>query len=739
MGLGNVAIDIKIRGAYEGQRAVKAAKDDIKELGRGGQQVSDTFMRMTGTVKESWAGISAGVGGAVLAFNAARAAAAAAYDAVADGARANDQLSILKQQVADVDGLLAAAREKSAGIIDDRSLVESLSKFKAFGLEVSKFDDLVEEATKTAIRLGIDPVQALNDLTEGIAKGSAEVLNNVGVLVTAEDVQKRFTAETGKSAKAMDGAGKVAATLSLALEGLAKQNANVEPAKSQAAAIGGIATSAQNAADALAQGAAKLAAFILAGEPIGTVVRDFDALASVVATTENRLAAAARSGATFASGLADALAGVKAEAALTERLAAETARIEAEEQSKAADALQARFNEIRKAADKLLDPALRDEFLEQKGREALAAVEAQTRQAVAVRVAAVDRELQAVRLRRLGAEDALQRELGRAKLEGLRGEAREQEAQAQRIAGLQRDLDAKLAEFRAAASQATTDAEVQRLNELRAQAVDLQTVISGSQRALERAQRQAGGATPRQTIEDLRRAAEFDQRQFAELGTMVNPLDFSGIEGQGFAMAGATDPERDAADQAMLDRERAIHEERLERMRELARYSGDAVAMMKGSSDELVKLIGQGAEAIMANMEAFTGSADDAIAASGRVLAAFVKDETAKAAIMAVSETAAGFAAIAGQQYEKAAMHFVAAGLYGVVAGVSAGRSRGAGSAAPTREREISPISRGGPEATGTVVYNINAPAVMGGEQAGGVQLARLQRAGMASGMNGGL
>lgn len=96
------------------------------------------------------------------------------------------------------------------------------------------------------------------------------------------------------------------------------------------------------------------------------------------------------------------------------------------------------------------------------------------------------------------------------------------------------------------------------------------------------------------------------------------------------------------------------------------------------------------------------------IAVGAQAAASFVKDESAKQAILAITQLGLGFAAIGAGDLGAAAAHFIAAGILGAQAGgAGAGGGGTKGKEAP---RSLSAFRDGGQVAPTQYVWNINAP-----------------------------
>lgn len=144
--------------------------------------------------------------------------------------------------------------------------------------------------------------------------------------------------------------------------------------------------------------------------------------------------------------------------------------------------------------------------------------------------------------------------------------------------------------------------------------------------------------------------------------------------------------------EAYSERLNLVDERRNQRLRESVNTALDAIkapaALLSSAGGPGAKLgkaleaTANGIQKVSANWKGMGKSAPDAISAVGGVAAAFVDGEREKAAILAVTETAAAIVSGVTQDYVGAAGHAAAAVLYAAVAGGVMGGSSSAGAGA---------------------------------------------------------
>jgi hypothetical protein len=148
-------------------------------------------------------GIGAGAGlGAITAIGSAIAGVAA------EGAKLATLAPIFQQMSGGAlaaQSKLQALRAATNGLVSDSSLMQASNQATVLGLDRMgiKFTEVARIAAILGRAVGQDTTQAVSDLTNGLAKGSAEVLNNLGVIIRSEDAYKTYADRLGTTADAL--------------------------------------------------------------------------------------------------------------------------------------------------------------------------------------------------------------------------------------------------------------------------------------------------------------------------------------------------------------------------------------------------------------------------------------------------------------------------------------------------------------------------------------------------------
>lgn len=174
-----------------GESAAKDAADAHDDLVSSVDKMSSSNKGMI----RSWADVSAAIG----TFTRS---ARAVGDAVGTLSERSGKLRGL-QQAQTIS--IAEAQRATGGLIDKYTLLEAANRGVALGVDLSaeKFAGLAKASAIVAQRLGTDAPQAINDLMTGLGRQSAMILDNLGVIVKAEQAYDEYAATQGKTASAL--------------------------------------------------------------------------------------------------------------------------------------------------------------------------------------------------------------------------------------------------------------------------------------------------------------------------------------------------------------------------------------------------------------------------------------------------------------------------------------------------------------------------------------------------------
>lgn len=120
------------------------------------------------------------------------------------------------------DAIRDNLRSETKGLVSDFDLIKASNEAMLLGIVQSEeqWGKLAGAAVTVGRAMGQDASTAIADVTAGIGKQSAEVLNNLGVIVRAEDAYKAYAASVGKSVDDLTAAEKQQAFTAAATESL---------------------------------------------------------------------------------------------------------------------------------------------------------------------------------------------------------------------------------------------------------------------------------------------------------------------------------------------------------------------------------------------------------------------------------------------------------------------------------------------------------------------------------------
>ena len=178
--------------------------------------------------KKSASGFTSSIKGMVLGLGSAAAAVALlrrgfkeALDAAklaADATQVEMAFESMASQVgASGAKVLQELSDAAGGTIDALSLMKSASRALVFDLPADKLDELMRIARASATATGESVEFMFESIVKGIARGSAPILDNLGILIKAEQAQASYAKSIGKTVEELSGAERSQATLNAVL------------------------------------------------------------------------------------------------------------------------------------------------------------------------------------------------------------------------------------------------------------------------------------------------------------------------------------------------------------------------------------------------------------------------------------------------------------------------------------------------------------------------------------------
>lgn len=184
----NIIIDANGNAAIEGVEKVTGSIKKMEGETKG----------LVSNIKEHWLGFSAAIYATYANINKAWNFAEQAAKFEQSKAAFNSMVQSMGQNAAVV---FEKIKQASAGLIDDKSLVESANKAMSPGIPIEKLSQLMTIARAKAMDMGTDTTQAFSDIAVGIGRGSPLILDNLGLMLKLGSANEAMAKSLGKTVK----------------------------------------------------------------------------------------------------------------------------------------------------------------------------------------------------------------------------------------------------------------------------------------------------------------------------------------------------------------------------------------------------------------------------------------------------------------------------------------------------------------------------------------------------------
>lgn len=201
--------------------AAASAKKNIDSVGKAAGSAAGAMEKMApagknagsalASMDKAASGVLKGITGlgAAIGAGALVGLAAQAVGAVGEMARASDASrrleisfkNLAKEAGASGSEIMTRLQQASGGAISQYDLMLSANKAMMLGVASSADDmgKLMEIAMTRGQAMGLSTTQAFNDLVTGLGRGSALILDNLGIMVDADATNKAYAASVGKT------------------------------------------------------------------------------------------------------------------------------------------------------------------------------------------------------------------------------------------------------------------------------------------------------------------------------------------------------------------------------------------------------------------------------------------------------------------------------------------------------------------------------------------------------------
>jgi len=210
-------------------RAEKLRAERIKAID---EQQFGVRLSMMEKFKRNWLATTAAITAAYLAAQKAwnLAEQSAQYEQSAMAFR-----SMVQSMGKDAEAEFAKIKTASAGLVDDKALVESANKAMSLGINIDKLAGLMEISRAKARDMGTDTASAFNDIAIGIGRASPKILDNLGIMIKIESANREYAASIGKATDALTDHEKqqavANAVINAGTEALSRHNLEVKTTK----------------------------------------------------------------------------------------------------------------------------------------------------------------------------------------------------------------------------------------------------------------------------------------------------------------------------------------------------------------------------------------------------------------------------------------------------------------------------------------------------------------------------
>lgn len=213
-------IRIIIQAVDNASAELSKVKSALSGMSTAGGEASKSTQSLETKSKASFLGIS----GAVAMVTAAIVAMKKVWDFAEQGAQLLSLESvsskIAKSMGANMDDIVSSIQEASLGTISYYDAMQSASNAMMLGLgtDADKLGNLMEIAALRGRAMGLTTSQAFSDIVRGIGRMSPLILDNLGIVIDAENRYKTYAAGIGKTASELTSSEKKQALFNGVLE-----------------------------------------------------------------------------------------------------------------------------------------------------------------------------------------------------------------------------------------------------------------------------------------------------------------------------------------------------------------------------------------------------------------------------------------------------------------------------------------------------------------------------------------
>lgn len=206
----------------------KAYIDTVEHVEKKTEDSKKKIEGLGSTLKKHWLEVSAAVYGAIQTMQAAwnLASNAAQYEQSRNAFR-----SMVESMGHDAEQVFGRLRTLSAGMIDNKTLTEAANRAVSLGIPIERLGDLMLVARAKARDMGISTTQAFSDIATGIGRGSAPIIDNLGLVLKLGEANEAMARSLKKNVEELTSQEQKMAVLNATLdagkEALSRHNLEV--------------------------------------------------------------------------------------------------------------------------------------------------------------------------------------------------------------------------------------------------------------------------------------------------------------------------------------------------------------------------------------------------------------------------------------------------------------------------------------------------------------------------------
>jgi hypothetical protein len=194
-----VAVDIANLTIKVDSSGVVTATGRLKELEQTGGRAETATDRLKSSWQKSLA-TYAKVAAGLLAIKKAMDFAKQAADLAAQVNQATTALENMAAQVGtSADEIVRSMQYMSGQTLSQLDVLQAANRAALLGIPLDELDRLMQVARASATALGTDVSQMFDDIVTGIGRGSKMILDNLGIVFSAEEAYVKFAEAQGKT------------------------------------------------------------------------------------------------------------------------------------------------------------------------------------------------------------------------------------------------------------------------------------------------------------------------------------------------------------------------------------------------------------------------------------------------------------------------------------------------------------------------------------------------------------